>query len=325
MPARLAEETVAADETATIGEFIAFLQQSSASRPRAPGAPIGRFNQTRAAGCVEAEFAVPADLPAPLRVGLFAQPGTYPARVRFANANSSSDRERDIRGMSIKVRGVPGENLTSGVTDQDFVLNSHPVMMVADARSFLELLRANEAGGLRRILYFLTHPKAAGIARASLQQPTCHLDIPYWSATPYLFGDGRAVKYRMRPAAGQPRSPAPSGSESYLTDALRTRLAAGDAVFELAVQFQADPQRMPIEDASVEWSVEAAPFQSVATLRIPAQRFDSPEQAARCEAMRFSPWHALVPHRPLGGMNRARRAIYDALAAFRSGAGEKSP
>jgi len=318
MAGRLAEETVAADEAATIAEFIAFLRQSSASRPRAPGAPIARFNQARAAGCVEAEFAVPADLPPALKVGLFAQPGTYPARVRFANANSTSDRERDIRGMSVKVRGVTGENLTPGVTDQDFVLNSHPVMMAPDARNFLELLRANEAGGLRRILYFLTHPKAAAIARASLQQPTCHLDIPYWSATPYLFGDGRAVKYRMRPPRHQQRSPAPTGTASYLTDALRTRLAAGEAVFELAVQLQTDPERMPIEDASIAWREDAAPFQTVATLRIPAQRFDSPEQAATCEAMRFSPWHALVPHRPLGGMNRARRAIYEAMSAFRA-------
>jgi hypothetical protein len=319
MPGRLAEETIAADEATTIAEFIAFLQQSSAGRPRAPGAPIGRFNQARAAGCVEAEFEVPADLPAALKVGLFAQPGTYPARVRFANATSSSDRERDIRGMSIKVLGVPGENLTPGVGDQDFVLNSHPVMMAADAKSFLELLQANEAGGLRRILYFVSHPKAAGIARAAQQQHTCHLDIPYWSATPYLLGEGRAVKYRMRPAPGQRSSPAPTGTASYLTDALRIRLAAGEAVFQLAVQLQTDSARMPIEDASVEWPADAAPFQTVATLRIPAQRFDSPEQVARCEAISFNPWHALVPHRPLGSMNRARRAIYEALAAFRAG------
>ena len=319
MPDQLAEERVAADEAATFAEFVAFLKQASAARPRAPGAPIGRFNQARAAGCVEAEFAVPDNLPASLRVGLFAQPGTYPALVRFASANSSSDREPDIRGMSIKVRGVPGENLTAGAADQDFVLNSHPVMMVADAKSFLELLRANEAGGLRRIFYFLTHPKAAGIARAARQMPTCHLDIPYWSATPSLFGDGRAVKYRMRPPRHQQPSPAPTGTASYLSDALRTRLAAGEAVFELAVQIQTDPARMPIEDASVEWPEDAAPFQSVATLRIPAQRFDSPEQEARCEAISFSPWHALVPHRPLGSMNRARRAIYEAMAAFRAG------
>ena len=75
---------------------------------------------------------------------------------------------------------------------------------------------------------------------------------------------------------------------------------------------------MPIEDASVEWPADAAPFQTVATLRIPSQRFDSPEQLARCEAISFNPWHALVPHRPLGSMNRARRAIYEALAPFRA-------
>ena len=318
MSPRLAEETVAGDEAATIAEFIAFLKESSARRPRAPGAPIGRFNQTRAAGCVEAEFVVPADLPVALKVGLFAQPASYPARVRFANATSASDRERDIRGMSVKVFGVPGENLTPGVGDQDFVLNSHPVMMAADAKTFLELLRANEAGGLRRILYFISHLKAAGIARAAQQQPTCHLDIPYWSATPYLFGEGRAVKYRMRPAPGQRPSAAATGTASYLTDALRMRLAAGEAVFELGVQFQTDPRRMPIEDASVEWSVDAAPFQPVAMLRIPSQRFDSPEQTARCEAISFNPWHALVPHRPLGSMNRARRAIYEAMSSFRA-------
>ncbi len=317
MSGHLAEETIAADEAATIAEFITFLQESSARRPRAPGAPIGRFNQARAAGCVEAEFAVPADLPTMLRVGLFAQPGTYPARVRFANATSSSDRERDIRGMSIKVQGVSGENLTPGATDQDFVLNSHPVMMAADAKTFLELLRANEAGGLRRILYFVSHLRAAGIARAAQQNHTCHLDIPYWSATPYLFGEGRAVKYHMRPAPGQRTSPPPASTPSYLTDALRTRLAGGEAMFEFAVQVQTDAERMPIEDASVEWSSETAPFQVVATLRIPSQRFDSPEQVAQCEAIRFNPWHALVPHRPLGSMNRARRAIYDALAEFR--------
>ena len=319
MPDRLAEETVSADEAATIADFVAFLKQASASRPRAPGAPIGRFNQTRAAGCVDAEFVVPADLPAALKVGLFAAPATHPARVRFASATSTSDRERDIRGMSIKVFGVTGQNLTPGAGEQDFVLNSHPVMMAGTAKTFLELLQANEAGGLRRILYFISHPKAAAIASAARQQPTCHLDSPYWSATPYLFGDGRAVKYRMRPVPGQRPSAAATGTASYLTDALRMRLAAGEELFELGVQFQTDARRMPIEDASVDWPEAESPFQPVAMLRIPSQRFDSPEQLARCEAISFNPWSALVPHRPLGSMNRARRAIYEAMSAFRSG------
>ena len=49
-----------------------------------------------------------------LRVGLFAQPRTYKARIRFANATSQSDNERDVRGMSIKVSDAASENLTAG-------------------------------------------------------------------------------------------------------------------------------------------------------------------------------------------------------------------
>lgn len=32
----------------------------------------------------------------------------------------------------------------------------------------------------------------------------------------------------------------------------------------------------------------------------------------RCESLSFNPWHALAEHRPLGGMNRLRRAVYAA-------------
>jgi hypothetical protein len=95
MPAHLAEETVAPDEAATIAEFIAFLQESSARRPRPPGAPIGRFNQTRAAGCVDAEFAVPADLPPSLQVGLFAR-----ASIRRAYASPTPRRPRTVTPTS---------------------------------------------------------------------------------------------------------------------------------------------------------------------------------------------------------------------------------
>ena len=33
--------------------------------------------------------------------------------------------------------------------------------------------------------------------------------------------------------------------------------------------------------------------------------------------MMFNPWHSLMAHTPLGGMNRARREIYRAMAEFR--------
>jgi hypothetical protein len=205
------------------------------------------------------------------------------------------------------------------VDHQDFVMNSHPVMMAPDARAFMELLQANEAGGFRRAIYFLSHPTALRIAAASRQNPSSHLDIRYWSATPYLFGPGRAVKYVVVPDASAERSPMPRPlTDTYLRDALRRRLAERDTWFDFMVQFQTDADRMPIEDATVEWRADESPYVRVARIRIPRQSFDSSENVVACEQIAFNPWHCLPEHRPLGSMNRARRDIYRAMAAFRA-------
>jgi hypothetical protein len=311
----LARETPAADEARVTAAFIAFLQAASAARH--PSGVMRRFNQGRAAGCVEAEFSVPDDLPPDCRVGLFAEARTYPAWIRFASATSASDRDRDVRGMSIQVSGIGGENLTPGATTQDFILNSHPVMMVAGPSEFLDLLQAVEAGGLRRVAYFLRHPGAARIAMASRQHPSSHLDIPYWSTTPYLFGAGRAVKYIVRPASGPTSTRPATRTDTYLRDALTRHLAGADASFDFLIQFQTDDRTMPIEDASVEWKERDAAYRRVASIRIPRQDVADPARESRCEEVSFNPWHALVDHRPLGGFNRARRDIYSAMARFR--------
>ena len=311
----LAEEIVKPDEAVVTAEFIAFLKAASAKRY--PTGVARRFNQARHAGCVEAEFAVLDGLPQGHRVGLFAQPRTYPAFIRFASAASATDREKDVRGMSIKVRQVPGANLTGAETDQDFILNSHPVMMVPGTKEFLQLLQAVEAGGLTRILYFLSHPKAARVAVASRQNPTSHLDISYWSTTPYLFGPGRAVKYVARPRSAAPATLPQPLTDTYLRDALTNRLEQADASFDFMIQFQTDGRTMPIEDASIEWKEQESPYQAVARIDIPRQRLDAAQRAAACEQVAFNPWHCLVDHRPLGNFNRARRDIYRAMAGFR--------
>jgi hypothetical protein len=314
--AGLAEEVIAPDEQAVTAKFIAFLK--AATEKRHPTGTRRRFNQGRATACVDAEFTVLDGLDDGHRVGLFAKPRTYRATIRFANATSASDREADVRGMSVKVMGVEGANLTPGAASQDFVLNSHPVMMVPGTREFLELLEANESGGFRRIAYFLTHLAATRIAAASRSNPTCHLDIPYWSTTPYLFGPKRAVKYIVNPASNRSSTMPPSRTDTYLQDAMRARLGDGDALFDFMIQFQTDSRRMPIEDASVEWKQQDSPYIPVARIRIPRQSVDDPARIAACEQAAFNPWHCLAEHRPLGNMNRARRAIYAAMAAFRA-------
>ena len=314
MPADLARETIFPDEQSVTAEFIAFLKAASVARY--PSGQMRRFNQGRASGCVEAEFTVAPGLADDLKVGLFQQPRTYRAWIRFANASSSSDRDKDGRGLSLPIRSVQGETLTRGVVEQDFILNSHPVMMAPGPREFLELMRSVEAGGWRQVRYFLTHPRAARIALASRQQPSSHVDIPYWSTTPYLFGEGRAVKYIVRPVShAHPRRP--SLTETYLHDELRLRLSMEDVALDFFVQFQTDARTMPIEDASVEWSERESPYVQVAAIRIPRQSIDEPGREQACERTSFNPWHCLAVHRPLGAMNRARRTIYDAMQQFR--------
>lgn len=318
MPTRtpaLAEETIAPGEAAHTADFIAFLK--AASTKRHPQGVMRRFNQARHTACVEAEFTVLDTLRNDLRLGLFSRPRTHQARIRFANAASLSDRERDVRGMSIKVLDVDGANLTPGAATQDFILNSHPVMMVGTTKEFLELLQAVEAGGLRRVLYFLSHPRAARAALAARQQPTSHLDIPYWSTTPYLFGANRAVKYVVRPRSARTATLPSRLTDTYLRDAMAAHLAESDAAFDFMIQFQADSLKMPIEDASLEWSEQDSPYLPVARIRIPRQTLDDPGRAAFCEQVAFNPWHCLADHRPLGGFNRARRDIYRAMADFR--------
>lgn len=313
--AALAEETIAPDEAAVTTQFIAFLQAVSASRY--PTGLMRRFNQPRHAGCVHAEFTVLDGLSDRLRVGLFAQPRTYLAFLRFASASSTSDRERDIRGLSIRVMNVEGENLTSGATTQDFVLNSHPVMLAANTKEFFELLRAMESGGLAAAGFFLRHPRSALIALRARQSPSSHLDIPYWSTTPFLFGPGRAVKYVVRPSS-EYRSERPKHlTDSYLHDAMREHLTRAEASFDFMVQFQTDSSTMPIEDATVEWSERESPSIPVGRIRIPTQNIEEPGRDTACEQIAFNPWHSLAAHRPLGSLNRARRDIYAAMAHFR--------
>ena len=83
------------------------------------------------------------------------------------------------------------------------------------------------------------------------------------------------------------------------------------------MQLQTDAQRTPIEDPTVEWRERRSPFIPVAKIRIPSQAFESPDQMRFCEALSFTPWHSLPEHRPLGGINRARKSVYMAISKLR--------
>jgi hypothetical protein len=83
--------------------------------------------------------------------------------------------------------------------------------------------------------------------------------------------------------------------------------------FRVEAQRFVDELRTPIEDPTVEWGERDAPWVALARLAIPAQATESRAGralAAYVERLSFDPWHALVEHRPLGVVMRARAVAY---------------
>lgn len=325
----IAEEYPEPDEAEVTRELTELAREASEEARKEAGGDgpsagrMLRFNQPRHAGCLRADFTVPPDLPDELRVGVFAAPRTVPAWIRFASATDAPDTEKDFRGMSIKLMQVDGDTLlgagASGDT-HDFVLNSHPVLFVGTPEDFRDFVDYNLNSS--PLLFFLnpfnSHLKELRIVRAGRQHHASHLSIPYWSTTPYLYGEGRAVKYAARPCGQSRQREMPDElTDGYLREAMREQLDAEGACFDFMVQFQIDAERMPVEDATVEWDEALSPFRTVARIDIPPQSFESPRQMAFCENLAFNPWRSLPEHRPLGGINRVRKDLYQELAEFR--------
>lgn len=286
--------------------------------------PHIRGQHPKAHGCVEAVFTVLPDIPSELKVGLFQDPKSYKARIRFSNGKSPSDLVADVHGMAIKVRGVKGKRALprdkSGV--QDFILIDNEVFLASDAETLLGFMMASVASqknpeAIKAFAEKSEHnARTVAIAQKMLKNEVpSPLAIPYSSTVPYKYGD-RAVKYSVKPSEGTQVAMHRILSENYLREAMVELLTKQkkQAAFDFYVQMQTDAETMPIEDPTIAW---ASPEIKVATIQIVPQNFDTPNRKKLCEKFSFSPWHALEAHRPLGGINRARRAVYEASSALR--------
>jgi hypothetical protein len=75
------------------------------------------------------------------------------------------------------------------------------------------------------------------------------------------------------------------------------------------VQPQVPGRNMPVEDPTVEWSERDSPFVTVAVITMRKREFDADRQNEFYENLSFSPWHTVEAHRPIGGLNRIRKAV----------------
>jgi len=312
-------ETLETDEADNIAEMTDILRRKM-TRDYAKG-NTRRDAHPKTVALLKASFQVEPDLPKGLKVGVFANPVSHDCWVRFSNSSGKiqSDAIGDARGVAIKLLPSRSKDNDAAIPiGQDFILLSSPVMPLGTVAMFRDAVyyTIESSPVLLAMKFLLTGKASALLGLLALRiSPDSLLDIRYWSTTPYLFGKGRAVKYSLLPTSKRRTGNSEAAGDSHLSDAMQAHLSRHVASFDFCVQFQKDG--MQIEDAGVLWDETRSPFIKVATLQIPKQRFQTQERGELAEMLSFTPGNALPAHAALGGLNRARIAIYKALSKFR--------
>lgn len=333
-------ETIDPDETEVVAglneAFDTILQRTAEDYGHAV-----RSVHAKSHGILKGTMEVHDGLPPELAQGLFAKPGRYTAFLRMStNAGDILPDTISLpRGLAIKIVGVEGERLAGahGVS-QDFVMVNGPVFQAKTADKFLKNLKllaktTDRMEGTKVVMSSVlrgvnTALEAVGLSSSAVQSlggaPNVDpLGETYFSVTPFRYGD-HVAKFRVKPVSPDLTRRTgtiidTSASEDAIRETVQAEMRDTQAVWEFQVQLCRDLEAQPIEDPTVEWKEEDAPFLTVATLAAAPQDSWSPEQVQKVnEEMRFSVWTGLAAHQPLGNINRARREPYEHSAGFRA-------
>jgi hypothetical protein len=326
---RVGIEDVPANENNDIKELKSLqLEEMTIAAAEKRAKPTDRGQHPKHHAFLAAKFIVSENVPVELRVGLFHEPKSYCAVIRFSSTGVPDDNLLDNHGMAIKVVDVKPTGTAEKQKDakamiQDFVLLDHPLFFTPNVATLVAFSREKKRLVLDKGLKdkellremkksFLNEVRLIEGRKKHINSP---LEVEYFSTTPYKFGE-TAVKYSAKPEKSR------DYLREILVEQLRSREKPGSpstprqpaARFGFYIQRQTDPVAMPIEDPTVEWKSD---WEKVATIEIDAQEFDFPDRWNWGNRLSFSPWHALEEHRPLGGINRARKLVYPASSKLR--------
>lgn len=269
-----------------------------------------------------------------------------------------ADKKVDVRGLALKVMNVPGPKVLTkdGEADaatQDFLMTNGAITPACDSKHFVDfgfatakaaesgsilgrLENMSKAGGFLlkddnvRTLDFLIHHSLPNVKSAGSV-----LGDQFWSGGAIALGltDGgdpmhararRAMKFHVVPGVldGDACTPVPikpnTSSDGYLRDDLKSHVSQSGMCADFFVQFQEDPAAQPLEDTSVEWKTAEVKVARIVVNAIDLDDSKAQADEATCNGYAFTPWHALVEHRPLGNIMRARRAVYAGSAEYRN-------
>jgi hypothetical protein len=335
-------ERLGADEAETTQALIATMRYIN-ERTFADGGRAIRSVHAKTHGILQGHLDVDGDLPDELAQGLFAKPGHYPVVMRFSTIPGDilDDSVSTPRGLAIKIIGVEGERLegSEGDVTQDFLLINGPAFGASDPKTFLSVVRVlapttNRAQRLKKILSAVMRQVqkaivlATGHANTTVAtlggQPETHiLGETFYSQAPLRFGDFIA-KIAVAPESSELKALAQAplsvnGVPDGLREAVLDFFEKNGGVWEVRAQLCTDLERMPIENAAVVWSEEVSPYQRIARITVkPQLAWSEARSSVVDDGMSFAPWHGLAAHRPLGGIMRVRKAVYEEAKKFRA-------
>jgi hypothetical protein len=262
-----------------------------------------------------------------LAKGIFAQPGIYPAVVRFGNADSNvnSDFKPDVRSLSFSVDLTRGGAVApiAGSSRQDFSMQNATTLPINDSPAFLATIKVLTAANPLAGLWSLSFQDKLKVVRTlamaesqARQKVRAYQQLRYWSTVPFCHGPVDVVKFCATPSPGNSAHPLQKNNSNGLQDELIRHLRddATMSSFDFGVQFldagkmtyrgKARDASFWIENASVEWDEGLAPFVTVARLTLEENSQLSPEAS---QAVYFDVTDNATPDsKPVGSINRAR-------------------
>ena len=335
-------ERLGADEAKTTQGLIATIRYIT-DKTFADGGHAIRGVHAKSHGILEGYLEVAADLPGDLAQGMFAKPGRYPVVMRLSTIPGDilDDSVSVPRAMAVKIIGVEGERLEGSENDvtQDFVMINGPAFGAPTPKKFLSVLRllskttdkfewlkkilSAVMRQVQRVIVAVTGHPSATVATLGGHPETHILGETFYSQGPLRFGD-LIAKIAVAPISPELTAliQAPlnvNGVPNGLREAVVDFFKKNGGVWEVRAQLCTDLELMPIENAAVVWPEEKSRYRPIARITVkPQVAWSEARSSAVDDGMSFSPWHGLAAHRPLGGIMRVRKAVYEMGKKFRA-------
>lgn len=298
-------------------------------------------------GCLEGTFTVNKNLAKNLQVGLFKPGASYPAFARLSHVtpiyppDSIGDAIPLGKSIGVILEGVPGKKLQPAFEDSSefhFLMNSAEEFWCADMECMTAMVTSIRRSKDRPTIpsnpdnifaqvgdFASKNVEWAATMQRILDENAYgssqgHVgDIATWTQAPFAYGPKQAAKFGLYPCdktfSGQdlmdPK--ADDFDPHFMTTRLNATQAEGKHLcYKLRVQFQEDPCKQPIENASVKWGTEEYELGELI--------FTSPvmgDETPKCRHAVFQPWMKTKEFKPLGGLNRGRLYAYQMIGEAR--------